>query len=226
MLRLFSQRTNNDFVSTVALHGGTEWVFHCSTHCACLYRLFYVYTGGTTSACGYCLPSGWIYECESRPVHSHEGICNFVNRKGFEKQVDSIVQRQGGTNTGNAVGKVVKYMFHSFAGARPGAKRILIIITDGQTYDSSTYPSVTAKADGKKITRYAIGVGSAWTSRTARNQLNAIASKPESDHVFEVDNFDALNNIRKALENQLLNIQGMPTVNQDAGGVACVFPFV
>ncbi|XP_041942654.1 chitinase-like protein PB1E7.04c isoform X2 [Alosa sapidissima] len=151
---------------------------------------------------------------------------NQFNRKGFEKQVDSIVQRQGGTYTGNAVGKVVKYRFHSFVGARPGAKRILIIITDGQTYDSSKYPSVTAEADGQKITRYAIVVGSAWTSQTARNQLNAIASKPKSDHVFEVDNFDALNNIRKALENQLLNIQGLPTVNRDAGGAACVFPFV
>ncbi|KAG5280379.1 hypothetical protein AALO_G00088430 [Alosa alosa] len=26
--------TNNDFISTVALHGGTEWAFHCSTHLA------------------------------------------------------------------------------------------------------------------------------------------------------------------------------------------------
>ncbi|XP_076121691.1 matrilin-1-like [Alosa pseudoharengus] len=151
---------------------------------------------------------------------------NQFNRKGFEKQVDSIVQRQGGTYTGDAVGQVVKYMFLYFAGARPGAKRILIIITNGQTYDSSKYPRVTAEADGQNIIRYAIGVGSAWTSQTARNQLNAIASKPESDHVFEVDNFDALNNIRKALENKLLNIQGIPTVNRDAGGAACVFPFV
>ncbi|XP_041942695.1 mucin-5AC-like isoform X3 [Alosa sapidissima] len=133
---------------------------------------------------------------------------NQFNRTGFEKQVDSMIQRQGGTNPGYGVGKVVKYIFNSFAGARPGAKRILITIIDGEIHNTSEYPSVTAEADGQKITRYAIVVGTAWTSQMARNQLNAIASKPESDHVFKVDNFDALNNISKALENKLLNIQG------------------
>ncbi|XP_062387158.1 collagen alpha-6(VI) chain-like [Sardina pilchardus] len=157
---------------------------------------------------------------------------NEFNRTGFENQVDSIVQRQGHTHTGYAVEKVKKYIFHAYAGARPSAKKVLIIITDGQSYDASRYPSVAAKADIENITRYAIGLGSA--SQIAKKQLRAIASKPESDHVFVVDNFDAdtlmqtLSNISKALENELIvfDTQVVPTVNGNAEGAPCVFPFV
>lgn len=49
-------------------------------------------------------------------------------------------------------------MFDPSTGARPDAHWILIVITDGQSADSSLYPSVTAQADAKNITRYAIGV--------------------------------------------------------------------
>ncbi|XP_062388351.1 cartilage matrix protein-like [Sardina pilchardus] len=153
---------------------------------------------------------------------------NEFNRTGFGNQVDSIVQRQGGTHTGYAVFQVVKYVFHAFAGARPAAKRILILITDGLTHDGSRYPSVTAEADKENITRYAIGVGSTWSSQTAQDQLRAIASKPESDHVFEVDSFDALGNISKALGNKVMVFETrvVPTVNGNAEGAPCVFPFV
>ncbi|XP_062388354.1 cartilage matrix protein-like [Sardina pilchardus] len=150
---------------------------------------------------------------------------NEFNRTDFENQVDSIVQRQGGTHTGYAVEKVVKYMFHSFAGARPAAKRILMIITDGQTSGPSNYATATALADEKNITRYAIGVSSFSTSQMAKKRLNAIASKPESDYVFQIDNFDALGNISKAL-GSVSGEQVVPTVNGNADGAPCEFPFV
>ncbi|XP_076123015.1 collagen alpha-1(XII) chain-like [Alosa pseudoharengus] len=133
-------------------------------------------------------------------------------RTGWENQVDSISQIRGGTNTANAIQTVVNSLFDSSAGARPDAHRILIVLTDGQSSDASNYPSVTALADGKNITRYAIGIGSAFSSQSAQDELRSIASSPESDYVFRVDNFEALDNISSRLEKSIMAIEGVTRV--------------
>ncbi|XP_062390807.1 immunoglobulin superfamily member 1-like isoform X2 [Sardina pilchardus] len=125
-------------------------------------------------------------------------------RTRWENQVDIISQIDGGTYTAGAMRKVVNDMFHSSGGARPGAKRILIVITDGESSDASDYPSVTALAEGKKITRYAVGVGNAFNSQSALTELRGIASSPESDHVFKVNSFEALEKISTTLEKSIV----------------------
>ncbi|XP_062389562.1 integrin alpha-M-like [Sardina pilchardus] len=118
-------------------------------------------------------------------------------RTGWENQVDSISQRRGRTYTADAIKTVVEELFDSSAGARPDAHRILIVLTDGKSDDASSYPNVTAQADGKNITRYAIGIGGAFSSPSAQEELRSIASSP--DHVFKVDSFEALDNISSRL---------------------------
>lgn len=49
-------------------------------------------------------------------------------------------------------------VFDNQAGARPEAKRILIVITDGESWDDQYYPDAVREADLKQITRFAIGV--------------------------------------------------------------------
>ncbi|XP_076139823.1 basement membrane-specific heparan sulfate proteoglycan core protein-like [Alosa pseudoharengus] len=122
-------------------------------------------------------------------------------RTGWENQLDSIKQIAGDTYTADAVRTVVKDLFDSSAGARPDAHRILIVLTDGRSFDASRYPSVTALADEKHITRYAIGIGSAFNSKSAQDELRSIASSP--DHVFRVDNFEALSNIISRLKKSI-----------------------
>ena len=52
-----------------------------------------------------------------------------------------------------------KELFHSKNGARKTAKKILIVITDGQKYkDPLKYSNVIPQADRANIIRYAIGV--------------------------------------------------------------------
>ncbi|XP_062388357.1 integrin alpha-M-like [Sardina pilchardus] len=126
------------------------------------------------------------------------------NRTGFENQVDSISQTGGGTNTASGIRTVVENVFIPSAGARPEANRILIVITDGQSSDASLYPNVTAEADGKNITRYAIGIGNAFNIASALAELNSIASPPASDHVFRVDSFQALDLIATELEESII----------------------
>lgn len=54
-------------------------------------------------------------------------------------------------------------------------------------------------------------VGDAFNSLSAIAELNAIASKPESDHVFRVDSFGALDQISSLLEESIVPIPGMDT---------------
>lgn len=51
-------------------------------------------------------------------------------------------------------------------------------------------------------------VGYAFTYREAEEELDLIASDPDSDFKFKVDNFDVLDKIRKTLENNIIAIEG------------------
>eukprot|EP00071_Canis_lupus_P041645 XP_022275202.1 integrin alpha-D isoform X4 [Canis lupus familiaris] len=73
--------------------------------------------------------------------------------------VDPIVQLDGLTYTATGIRKVVEELFHSKNGARKSAKKILIVITDGQKYkDPLEYSDVIPQAERAGIIRYAIGV--------------------------------------------------------------------
>lgn len=52
-------------------------------------------------------------------------------------------------------------------------------------------------------------VGSAFNSLSAKQELNEIATDPGVDHVFEVTDFNALNNILQKLEENIIAIEGM-----------------
>ncbi|XP_076121892.1 integrin alpha-M-like [Alosa pseudoharengus] len=136
---------------------------------------------------------------------------NMFERASWEGQLNNISQLKGGTNTAGGIKTVVKYVFDYSAGMRPDATRILIVITDGQSHDAKDYPTVTSLADGKNIIRYAIGVGNAFNNQWALNELSSIASSPKPDHMFKVDNFEALDKISNTLEKSIIAIEGTQT---------------
>ncbi|CAH6793196.1 Itgad [Phodopus roborovskii] len=100
-------------------------------------------------------------------------------------------------------------LFHSKNGARKNAKKILIVITDGQKYkDPLKYSDVIPQAEKANIARYAIGVGAAFQKPSALQELNTIGSAPPQDHVFKVGNFAALGSIQKQLQEKIFTIEG------------------
>ncbi|XP_062386968.1 integrin alpha-X-like [Sardina pilchardus] len=136
---------------------------------------------------------------------------NDFRRSVWGDQVDSIVQERQGTATAKGIKKVVNEAFDVSAGMRPDATKILIVITDGRSSDSDKYDAVTKLADAKKIIRYAIGVGGAFNSQWALEELRSIASSPVSEHMFKVDSFEALDQISNTLERSIIVIEGTQT---------------
>uniref|UniRef100_A0AAY4C604 VWFA domain-containing protein n=1 Tax=Denticeps clupeoides TaxID=299321 RepID=A0AAY4C604_9TELE len=134
---------------------------------------------------------------------------NQFERNYWENQINQIGQIGGGTNTAGAINMLVNQLFTPEAGARETAKKILIVITDGESQDGYALPDAIAQADRKKIVRYAIGVGSAFSKQSAKLELSKIASS--NQNLFRVDSFAALENIRNTLTKNIIAIEGTQT---------------
>ncbi|XP_031514142.1 integrin alpha-D isoform X1 [Papio anubis] len=139
----------------------------------------------------------------------HFTFTQFRTSRSQQSLVDPIVQLKGLTFTASGILQVVTQLFHHKNGARKSAKKILIVITDGQKYkDPLEYRDVIPQAEKAGIIRYAIGVGRAFQKPTARQELNTIGSAPPQDHVFKVDNFAALSSIQKQLQEKIYAVEG------------------
>ncbi|XP_058477668.1 integrin alpha-M-like isoform X1 [Solea solea] len=136
---------------------------------------------------------------------------NFFSSGNWETRIDNILQLQGGTYTAKAIKYVVNNIFTSEHGSRSNVKRILIVITDGASNDRGSLKSAASSAEKEKIVRFAIGVGDAFSDAGAKKELQTIASNPAQNHVFQVGSFDALEEIRKNLEDQIFAIEGSQT---------------
>ncbi|XP_006872049.1 PREDICTED: integrin alpha-D [Chrysochloris asiatica] len=145
----------------------------------------------------------------SNLLETHFTFTEFRTSKNPRSLVDPIVQLKGLTFTATGILKVVTDLFHSKNGARKGAKKILIVITDGQKYkDPLKYSDVIPQVERAGIICYAIGVGVAFQKPAAKQELNIIASAPPQDHVFKVHNFAALGSIQKELKEKIFAVEG------------------
>ncbi|XP_035997643.1 integrin alpha-M [Fundulus heteroclitus] len=133
------------------------------------------------------------------------------NKDDVEPQIKTIRQSFGGTYTAAAIREVVDDVFSPLRGSRSNAKKILIVITDGESQDRENLQSAINSADNKKIARFAIGVGDAFSTPRATEELRAIASHPAENFMFKVGSFDALDKIRDSLQDKIFSIEGSQT---------------
>uniref|UniRef100_A0A670YT08 Integrin subunit alpha X n=1 Tax=Pseudonaja textilis TaxID=8673 RepID=A0A670YT08_PSETE len=139
---------------------------------------------------------------------------NFREHFNFNSQdsaqlVMKVKQLYGWTKTATAIRKVVRELFIAEKGSRNSATKILIVITDGSKLnDDAEYWEVIPEAEQAGIIRYAIGVGSAFSTIGVQQELKDIASEPDDEHVFKVNNFNALKTIQEQLQNKIFAIEG------------------
>ncbi|XP_023805045.1 integrin alpha-M-like [Oryzias latipes] len=126
----------------------------------------------------------------------------------WNETIHGIQHLRGHTYTAAAIKSLVEDLFTPSGGSRPDAKKILIVITDGKSSDPEDLPAALAEAEKKNITRFAIGVGSDFEKTEAKEELNNIASPPPENHVFQVEGFNALEEMRNNLEIKIFSIEG------------------
>ncbi|XP_069708581.1 vitrin isoform X3 [Phaenicophaeus curvirostris] len=119
--------------------------------------------------------------------YTYEQRLEFSFDKYSTKQdVLSAIKRisywSGGTSTGAAISYALQELFSK---SKPNKRKIMILITDGRSYDDVRVPALAAHQNG--VIAYSIGV--AWA---AQDELEAIATDPDKEHSFFVDEFDNL----------------------------------
>ncbi|TFJ95917.1 monovalent cation/H+ antiporter subunit A [Platysternon megacephalum] len=145
----------------------------------------------------------------SHRFREHFDFSQYRRSHDPDRLLGSVWQLTGATYTATAIQKVVRELFTSGRGTRDEANKVLIVITDGEKAgDPLSYSHVIPEAERAGIIRYAIGVGEAFSSDTAQEELQEIASEPSNEHVFRVDNFDALQGIQSQLQDKIFAIEG------------------
>lgn len=110
---------------------------------------------------------------------------------GFDKynskaDILSAIRRVGYWSGGTSTGAAIQYALEQlFKKSKPNKRKVMIIITDGRSYDDVRIPAMAAYQKG--VITYAIGI--AWA---AQDELEVMATHPAKDHSFFVDDFDNL----------------------------------
>ncbi|XP_006910447.1 vitrin isoform X2 [Pteropus alecto] len=119
-------------------------------------------------------------------------ILNAIKRVGYWS---------GGTSTGAAISYALEQLFKK---SKPNKRKLMILITDGRSYDDIRIPAMAAYHKG--VITYAIGI--AWA---AQDELDIIASYPAKDHAFFVDEFDNLYKfVPKVIQNICTEFNSQP----------------
>ena len=115
----------------------------------------------------------------------------YTDKIDVQTAINQITHRGGGTDIGKALDLAKT---NCFANARgPPYPKIAILITDGVSVAGAVTAADRLKGTGVKI--YSIGVG----NNVNIQELNGIASDPDTDYVYRVDNFDSITAIKGAL---------------------------
>ncbi|XP_066452017.1 vitrin isoform X3 [Eleutherodactylus coqui] len=110
------------------------------------------------------------------------GFDKYSTKQDVVNAIMRIGYWSGGTSTGAAITYASEQLFSK---SKPNKRKIMIVITDGRSYDDVRAPAAAAHQSG--VIAYAVGV--AWA---AQDELESMATDPDKDHSFFVDEFDSL----------------------------------
>ncbi|KAA0723358.1 Integrin alpha-11 [Triplophysa tibetana] len=137
---------------------------------------------------------------------------DFRSVEDVVKAASKIGQR-GGEETNTALGINIARTHAFTQGGRKGAKKVMIVITDGESHDSPDLQHVIEESEKDGITRYAIAVLGYYNRRGINpeaflKEIKYIASDPDDKHFFNVTDEAALKDIVDALGERIFSLEG------------------
>ncbi|XP_069507741.1 integrin alpha-L isoform X2 [Ambystoma mexicanum] len=150
----------------------------------------------------------------SETVQTEFNFSGFQKMKDPRKLLENITHLNSLTFTFKAIHHVITNVFNKASGHRPDAKKVMIIITDGEATDASMFynPDPIETANNENIIRYIIGVGANFKG-TTEEHLAIFASNPIMDHIKVLDSFDKLQTVFQEIQNKLFDIEGTSDAN-------------
>uniref|UniRef100_A0A672YD43 Integrin, alpha 10 n=1 Tax=Sphaeramia orbicularis TaxID=375764 RepID=A0A672YD43_9TELE len=133
------------------------------------------------------------------------------------------ISRQEGreTRTAYAIHMACTEAFSTERGAREGATKVMIVVTDGESHDGEELADALDECDNRNITRYAIAVLGHYIRRqqdpeTFISEIKYIASDPDDKYFFNVTDEAALNDIVDALGDRIFTLEGTLGYNESS----------
>uniref|UniRef100_A0AAQ5ZPX8 VWFA domain-containing protein n=1 Tax=Amphiprion ocellaris TaxID=80972 RepID=A0AAQ5ZPX8_AMPOC len=123
------------------------------------------------------------------------------------------INQRGGEETRTALGINVARSEAFKRGGRPGAHKVMIVITDGESHDSPELVQAVTDSKRANITMYAIAVLGYYNRRGINpeaflKEIKFIASDPDEKHFFKVTDESALKDIVDALGERIFSLEG------------------
>ncbi|CAG5865575.1 unnamed protein product [Menidia menidia] len=138
----------------------------------------------------------------SLEVRLEFNLVRYISKEDVKQAIRKMPYLGEGTYTGTAIRKATQEAFFS---TRPGVRKVAVVITDGQTDKREPVKLDTAvrEAHAANIEMYALGIvnSSDPTQVEFLRELNLIASDPDSEHMYLIDDFNTL----PALESKLVS---------------------
>uniref|UniRef100_A0A3B5Q1G0 Integrin, alpha 11a n=1 Tax=Xiphophorus maculatus TaxID=8083 RepID=A0A3B5Q1G0_XIPMA len=152
-----------------------------------------------------------VVQYGEKVVHEFK-LSDYKSVEEVVKRARSIDQR-GGEETNTALGISTARSQAFKQGGRRGAKKVMIVITDGESHDSPDLQQAIEDSEKDGITRYAIAVLGYYNRRginpeTFLNEIKYIASDPDDKHFFNVTDESALKDIVDALGERIFSLEG------------------
>lgn len=131
-----------------------------------------------------------LYSLEVKLVFN---LARYSTKQDIKQAIRNIPYMGEGTYTGTAIRKATQEAFH---GSRLGVSKVAIVITDGQTdkREPVKLDLAVREAHAGNIEMFALGIvnTSDPTQAEFKRELNLIASDPDDDHMFLIDDFNTL----------------------------------
>ncbi|XP_031694320.1 integrin alpha-11-like, partial [Anarrhichthys ocellatus] len=132
------------------------------------------------------------------------------------------IDQRGGEETRTALGINVARSDAFKRGGRPGAQKVMIVITDGESHDSPQLVQAVADSERDNVTMYAIAVLGYYNRRGINpeaflKEIKFIASDPDEKHFFNVSDESALKDIADALGERIFSLEGTSSQGRGFG---------
>uniref|UniRef100_A0A674B1U6 Collagen alpha-1(XXVIII) chain n=1 Tax=Salmo trutta TaxID=8032 RepID=A0A674B1U6_SALTR len=147
-------------------------------------------------------------------------LARYMTKQDVKEAIRKMPYMGEGTYTGTAIRKATQEAFYS---ARTGVRKVAIVITDGKTdkREPVKLDIAVREAHAANIEMYALGIVNTSDTTQAEflRELNLIASDPDNEHMYLIDDFNTLPALESKLVSQLCEDEnGALVMNRIANG--------
>ena len=128
------------------------------------------------------------------------GLDRYTTTDTLIKAVEAMKYKGGNTASGKALTFALDQVFGR--SSRPNAQKVVLVITDGESLqDTVTEPARRLRENGVEI--FSIGVG----DEINLLELQDMATDPDTNHVFQVGGYNAINGITSQVLKDICRIK-------------------